>query len=320
LARYGEAGDPSNTPARDASTLERAFRQVEARPGQEGLLTLRGLHSLESPALAQKLVMQERQRAAKRGDTPVLRLNNVASVSDEVLMILTRFPGTLYLNGMKTLSPQTARMLVQHRGGLQLDGLTRIAPDTAQVLSQYGDPWFFDGINAYVGTTIGFYRGQSDVTRRAESVLVLNGLQVLDSPSLADKLAAQEEQRARRHYDDPVLQLDHVADLSDSAARSLAAFKGTLSLNGLRSLSVESAQALAAHRGRLDLNGLRTVSDEAAAQLARHQGNLSLRGARTLSAIAADTLAANARVSLPTTAHSPRENRAAAEGSRRSNR
>ena len=320
LARYGEAGDPSNTPARDASTLERAFRQVEARPGQEGLLTLRGLHSLECPALAQKLVMQERQRAAKRGDTPVLRLNNVASVSDEVLMILTRFPGTLYLNGLKTLSPQTARMLVQHRGGLQLDGLTRIAPDTAQVLSQYGDPWFFDGINAYVGTTIGFYRGQSDVTRRAESVLVLNGLQVLDSPSLADKLAAQEEQRARRHYDDPVLQLDHVADLSDSAARSLAAFKGTLSLNGLRSLSVESAQALAAHRGRLDLNGLRTVSDEAAAQLTRHQGNLSLRGARTLSAMAADTLAANARVSLPTTAHSPRENRAAAEGSRGSNR
>jgi hypothetical protein len=151
-------------------------------------------------------------------------------------------------------------------------------------------------------------------------VLTLNGLRVLDSPSLAEKLAVQEEQRARRHYDDPVLLLDHVADLSDSTARILAAFKGTLSLNGLRSLSLESAQALASHRGRLDLNGLRAVSDEAAVQLARHQGNLSLSGARNLSAIAADTLAANARVSLPTTAHSPREKRAAAEGSRRSNR
>lgn len=281
---------------------------------------LRGLHSLESPTLAQKLVMQERQRAAKHGDAPVLRLNSLTTVSDDVLMILVGFPGTLSLNGLTTLSPQTARMLVQHRGGLELNGLTRIAPDTAQVLSQYGDPYFFDGINAYVGATIGYYSGQSDVTHRAESVLILNGLRVLDSPSLADKLAVQEEQRARRHYDDPVLQLDHVADLSDSTARILAAFKGTLSLNGLQSLSLESAQALATHRGRLDLNGLHAVSDEAAVQLARHQGNLSLRGMRTFSAIAADALAANARVSLPITAHVPTEDRTPAEGSRHPNR
>jgi hypothetical protein len=307
-------------PARDAFTLERAFRQVEARPGQEGLLMLRGLHSLESPTLAQKLVMQERQRAAKHGDAPVLRLNSLASVSDEVLIILTGFPGTLSLNGLTTLSPQTARMLVQHRGGLQLNGLTRIAPDTAQVLSQYGDPWFFDGVNAYMGATIGYYSGQSDATHRAESVLTLNGLRVLDSPSLGEKLAVQEEQRARRHYDDPVLQLDHVANLSDSTAKILAAFKGTLSLNGLRSLSLESARVLATHRGRLDLNGLRALSDEAAVELARHQGDLSLRGAKTLSAIAADALATNARVSLLITAQEPGEDRAAADGSRRPNR
>ena len=320
LARYGERGDPSRTPARDASTLERAFRQVEPGPGPEGLLMLRGLHALESPSLAEKLVTQERQRAARRGDIPVLRLNSLASVSDEVLIILTGFPGTLCLDGLTTLSPQTARMLVQHRGGLQLNGIARISPDAAQVLSQYGQPWLFDGINAYVGSAIGYYSGRADVAQCAESMLSLNGLRVLDSPALVDTLAVQEEQRSRRHYDDPALKLDHVADLSDTAARNLAAFKGTLCLNGLRSLSLESAQALATHRGRLELNGVRVVSDEAAVELARHEGDLSLRGAKTLSALAADALANNARVSLPATVRGPEEDRAAAEGSPLSSR
>jgi len=315
LARYGEGGDPSSTPARDASTLERAFRQAEHRPRQEGMLMLRGLHSLESPPLAEKLMTQERQRAAKHGDAPVLRLNSLTTVSDDVLVILTGFPGTLCLDGLTMLSPPAARTLVQHRGGLQLNGLTRITPDTAQVLSQYGHPWLFDGINAYLGSAIGYYSGRSSVAEHAESVLSLNGLRVLDSPSLAATLAAQEEQRSRRHYDDPALKLDHVADLSDNAAKTLAAFKGTLCLNGLRSLSRESAKALATHRGRLELNGLRVVSDEAAVELARHQGDLSLRGARTLSALAADVLAANASVSVPVTVRMPEQDRAAADGS-----
>ena len=276
---------------------------------------LRGLHSLESPPLAQKLVAQERQRATKCGDAPVLRLNSLTSVSDEVLVILTGFPGTLSLDGLTTLSPQTARTLAQHRGGLHLNGLTRISPDAAEVLSRYGDPWFLDGVNAYVGAAIGYYRGRADGSQRVESHLVLNGLRVLDSAALADKLVVQEEQRSRRHFDDPALRLDHLSDLSDDATRIIAAFRGTLCLNGVRSLSLVSAQALASHRGRLELNGLRVVSDEVAAELVRHPGDLSLHGVRTVSAMAADTLAAHAKVSLPATILAPEADRGAADGS-----
>ena len=320
LAKYGDAVDPSRMPVQKTFTLEGAFQKVEPRAAQEGLLMLRGLHALESQPLAEKLVTQERQRAAKRGDIPVLRLDSLASVSNDVMVILTGFPGTLSLAGLTTLSPQTARLLVQHRGGLHLNGLTRISPEAAEILSHYGDPLFFDGFNAYVNAAIGFYGGQADAAQRAENHLVLHGLRVLDSASLADKLVVQEEQRARRHYDDPALQLDHVAELSDTAAAALAAFRGTLCLNGLRSLSLESAQALAPHRGRLELNGLRAVSDEVAVELARHEGNLSLRGVRTVSATAANALTAHARVALPVAVRVPEEDRAAADESPLPNR
>ena len=320
LARYGDSGDPSRMPDRNASALARTFFPADTRPGQEGLLTLRGLHSLASPPLAQKLVTQERQRATRRGDAPVLRLNSLTSVSDEVLVILTGFPGTLFLDGLTTISPQTARTLVQHRGGLHLNGLTRISPDTAEVLSRYGDPWFLDGVNAYVGTAIVYYRGRADVSQCVESHLVLSGLRVLDSAALADKLVVQEVGRSRRHFDDPTLRLDNVSDLSDDVTRIIAAFRGTLGLNGVRSLSLVSAKALATHRGRLELNGLRVVSDEVAAELVRHPGDLSLHGVKTMSAMAADTLAAHAGVSLPATVLTAERDRAAADGSPLPNR
>jgi len=313
LARYGDVGDPSRLPGRDVSVLERTFCPTGPRPGQEGLLMLRGLHSLESPSLARKLVSQEHQRATRRGDAPVLRLDSLTSVSDEVLVILTGFPGTLSLEGFTTLSPQRAQMLVQHRGGLNLNGLSRISLDAAQVLSRYGDPWFLDGVNAYIGSAVGYYRGRADVSQCVENHLVLNGLRVLDCAALADKLVVQEEQRSRRHFDDPVLRLDQVSELSDDATRIIATFRGTLCLNGLRSLSLASAQALATHRGRLELNGLRVVSDEVATELIRHSGDLSLRGVSTVSESAADSLSGHAGVSLSATVLALRGDRDAAD-------
>jgi len=320
LAQYGDAIGPSRATSRGASPLERAFGQVQARAGQTGLLTLRSLHTLDSPPLAQKLVTQERLRYARRDDIPILRLDSLASVSDEALVILTGFPGTLSLSGLTTLSPHTARKLVQHRGGLQLNGLTRLSPDAAEILSHYGEPLFLDEFNAYLGSAIRFYGGQSETAQRAENQLVLHGLRVLDSASLADTLVVQEEQRARRHYDDPTLRLDRLIELSDTAAAALAAFKGTLCLNGMRELSLTSAQALAHHRGRLELNGLRRVSDEIAVELARHQGDLSLRGAQTVSAMATHALRANARISLPAAIPVSGEDHAAADDSPLSHR
>ncbi len=80
-------------------------------------------------------------------------------------------------------------------------------------------------------------------------------------------------------------------DLSLPVARTLALFRGELSIDHLESVTDAAAEALSVHEGDLSLDGLTTLSPTAAKFLAKHKGSLSLDGLTTLSPTEATSLA-----------------------------
>ena len=86
------------------------------------------------------------------------------------------------------------------------------------------------------------------------------------------------------------LELDRLKRLSDEEADVVAAYEGSLSLNGLTTLSDHAALALSRHTGEwLSLDGVTAFSNAAADALAQYKGFLGLDSLATLTSAALAT-------------------------------
>jgi hypothetical protein len=221
-------------------------------------------------------------------------LNSVTALSVEAAETLAKARRPLSLNGLTALSPAVAAALAKHEpiaifgaGDLRLNGLKALSPQAAEALAAH------------------------------QGMVLLHGLEKLDSVPLAQKLARQWGE----------LRLG-LTELSPRIAAELAKHRGAdktegkkpfkaaanpfgrqdraasiLRLDNLESLSPETAEALAAHEGVLVLNGLTSVDAAVATALAKRIGNsrrpdrpatgaLVLNGLPSISTDAAAALAA----------------------------
>ena len=84
--------------------------------------------------------------------------------------------------------------------------------------------------------------------------------------------------------------LNCLVEINASVAKSLAKYKGDLSLGGLKKID-NVAQSLAKHKGGISLNGLLEISDADAESLANCAGDLEISSIKELSDESARALA-----------------------------
>jgi hypothetical protein len=132
-----------------------------------------------------------------------LRLNGLATLSDEVASVLAQPTGFLNLDGLTTLSPGAAKALAQHDGSLSLDGLTTLSDEAARALGQRKVGVSLDGL-----TTLS--EEAAKALAQVKGDLYLRGL---TTPS--DEVAQALEQHTHRGR--LFLASSH-ADFSDTAA------------------------------------------------------------------------------------------------------
>ena len=244
-----------------------------------------------TPEQAEKLI------AGRRGRLP---LDQLKSLLPEVAAVLARCEGELLLNGLATLSPEAAAALAHHApaanfgvADLSLNGLTRIAPETAAALAAHQGAVALKGLQVLDSPPL------AQKLARQWGELQLNGLTTL-TPEIAAILATNEGVLAdrtrpgviqrRADLAAAVLRFDSLTTLDARTAEALAKPKGVLVLNGLTSLAPETAAALSKHEGTLVLNGLLELPPDIANALAPCPSALVLRAVTQLSPAAATAI------------------------------
>ena len=213
-----------------------------------------------------------------------------------MLESLAPFPGRLFLSGpaCESLDAATEEALARIRGQLVVATDHVATAALAEKLAR--QPTIHPGDTLGTLATLGPEAAAGLATLDVD--VALGGLETLDAPPLARKLAQQRDPGlvglrrlsvaaaralATRSGDLQLPALDGFTGPDATAvAAALARKPGLLSLPGIHHLDVDVAEALAAHRGPLWLPGLEHVDDEVARALARHDGPLDLSGLVTL--------------------------------------
>lgn len=141
-----------------------------------------------------------------------LRLDGLATLSDEVASVLAQPTGFLYLDGLTTLSPGAAKALAQHDGFLSLNGLTTLSDEAARVLGQRKVGVSLNGL-----TTLS--EEAAKALAQVKGQLFLNGL-----TTLSDEVAQALAQKKGELY------LFGLNENSPGAAKLLAQHTGRLFL------------------------------------------------------------------------------------------
>ncbi|MEY3174166.1 MAG: hypothetical protein RLZZ436_2080 [Planctomycetota bacterium] len=208
-------------------------------------------------------------------DPSSVTLSQFTELEDTAAAILSRCELPLYLDGVEILSAKSAKHLQQHKGGfLSLDSLHVLSPWAAHSLSLYsGDLSVGCLYSASLSGAILRARGGSLVLDESEQVTMLT----------------DEEAEWLRSYNEDVLWLDGLTQVSDAGLGSLSCHAGTcLSLNGLKDLTPGAAHSLSKYQGDLYLDGLTSLPESVADALARQSGQkLTLNGVTGLTDAAA---------------------------------
>jgi hypothetical protein len=112
----------------------------------------------------------------------------------------------------------------------------------------------------------------ANVLAKSRGDLHLEGLQTLDHPGLANRLANRKD----------ALVLPALTTLTPEAAKGFVGTSGSISLPALTTLDDECAKGFARHRGTLDFDTLEQISQEALAVLLTNRGTLELAALKTL--------------------------------------
>jgi hypothetical protein len=236
----------------------------------------------------------------------LLRGLTETTLSDAKLAALAEFNGSgLALGGVTAVSPELAKRLATFATKfLSLDDVTELSPEAARALAEFQGFVSLDGLTELSPELV---RALGDLTKRSlkgvtalspeAAAAVVEGFRgaslTLNLTSLpAD--TAKELAQGRRND----LFLDRLTELSDEAAAALGGSTVTnLWLRGLTDLSPEAAKGLAKIKGTtlgptLRLDSLRSLSPEAAEALAASSITyVELSGLKTLSAGTAKALA-----------------------------
>ena len=232
-------------------------------------------------------------------------------------------------DGLTTLTPEVAQVLVKPAVNLSFNGLAYLTPETAKVLATHAASPTFGYADLRLGGLKTLSPRAAEALAAHQGMVLLYGLERLDSVPLAQKLARQwgelrlgvtelspqiaaelaqhrgtevSKKEGPQHRIDravSVLRIDRLQSLTPETADALAAHEGVLVLNDLVSLDPPVAAAIAKRVGNrklnrpgtLVLNGLESISPQAAAAIAPFSGELVLKGITKLTPPAAEALA-----------------------------
>jgi len=240
--------------ARFASTdLPRLSSELaQALTFHDGPIHLDGLTSVESP--------EALMFAAQNGfDFSHLNELNLAIAKSIVEMVAGR---GLTL-GVLRLTSECARELAAHERTLTFEELDCLPDDVAAELNDHHGALNLEGVESLflaAAESLGSHRGSLSL--------------YLYDFELGDDVA-----RALATHDGPLTL--RVSQLSESAARNLAALRSPLRLEWIEIESPAVARALADHEGEL-LLGSSEISEEVAVELACHRGPLVLQATTIL--------------------------------------
>lgn len=174
---------------------------------------------------------------------------------------------------VKVLDSRTARSWDFDQEIIQLDELSELSADVAEQFAGCSGAIYLNGL-----------RGVDDSTAAAlaktPAQLEMNGLETLDSPELAGKLAQQKD----------VVFLDKLQSIRPQVAKALSRNRSGLSLNGLGELSEAVAAEFASHQGRLWLGGVRSLPDSTIKVLLAHDSPIYFRDLKEISKKAAKVI------------------------------
>ncbi len=234
------------------------------------------------------------------------RFDSLTNLSPEVAEVLVKPKVNLSFNGLTDLSPETAKVLATHAASptfgyadLRLNGLKKLSPAAAKALAAHEGMVLLYGLEKLNSVPL----AQKLARQWGELRLGLTELSTAIAAELAKHRGTEvSKKEGPQHRIDravSVLRIDRLASLTPEAAEALAAHEGVLVLNDLTSLDPEVAAALAKRVGNrklnrpgtLVLNGLPRISVESAAALAKFSGELVLKGLTELDAATAAALA-----------------------------
>jgi hypothetical protein len=234
-------------------------------------------------------------------------------------------------DALTSLSPEAAEVLVKPAVNLSFNSLTDLSPETAKVLATHAASTPFGSADLRLGGLKRLSPQAAEALAAHQGMVLLYGLEKLDSVPLAQKLARQwgelrlglrelspeiaaelakhrgtevSKKEGPQHRIDravSVLRIDRLQSITPETAEALAAHEGVLVLNDLVSLDPQVATALAKRVGNrklnrpgtLVLNGLESISPQAAAAIAPFSGELVLKGITKLAPPTAAALAAH---------------------------
>jgi hypothetical protein len=212
----------------------------------------------------------------------------------------------LDLSRVTSISDAVAEALAKHKGILNLDGITELSAAQAKALARHDGELDLAGLAAISDETAEalskhrdlLFLGVTTLSERQGEILATHegGLLSLERlATISDRLAG-----ALAAYSGS-LDLDGLTIISDKQAEALRTHRGgRLYLNGLKTLTDKQAEALGKHTGdALDLNGLTILSDAQARSLSKHKGWLELKGLSTLNEVGEEMLRGHQKILLP---------------------
>jgi hypothetical protein len=225
--------------------------------------------------------------AAFEGD---LLLNQLTSISDPVMTILSEHKGVLQLNGITDLSDNAALALGRHEGELSITSIKIISDKSSVFLSKHKGPLILNMYNLEIsidGAEI-LSRHQPKINNydylikkilkgriTADCLKWLqhpHGFYNIESYTCYAKEITDEAAVVLGTFDVDEIRLDSVEFLSDRASEGLSKFQGKkIVLKSLKNLSTQASWALTAFDGDLDISELANIKSEAALILVNHE-------------------------------------------------
>lgn len=222
----------------------------------EGGLMLNGLQQM-TPEIAEIF-----------GESVCFRLSSgMPMLEADVAERLAGFSGAeLEFSGVNALSLEAALQISRYRGELVLPQCQNLPDNVLQALvSKNGFTRFYTGRRGglSLGGIINLTRNQAQILATAQTVrLSLSGIETVDEDVLRDLVK----------FDGEELCLNGLRELSAESAAVLSQFNAPyLELNGLRELSPDVLREFSAYRGELSLLGVRSISAEVAKMLLKHE-------------------------------------------------
>lgn len=286
-----------------------ACAALVAFPGRPGVAVAQDVSKLTSLTVEKAQELAAQKPVTKSGlDGYFWPFDALTSLSPEVAAVLVKPAVGLSFNGLADLSPETAKVLATHAASprfgyadLRLSGLKRLSPEAAAALAAHQGMVLLYGLETLDSVPL----AQKLARQWGELRLGLTEL----SPEIAAELAKHRgtevsKKEGPQHRIDravSVLRIDRLRSLTPEAAEALAAHEGVLVLNDLATLDPQVAAALAKRvgnrklnrSGTLVLNGLTRISQKSAAALATFSGELVLKGITDLDPATAAALAAH---------------------------